>query len=163
MEDDTELDIPEGELPRIAAAFAEYFRHSKLTLPKSVRKRRKAGCIARKGWLIQYCFGKDERGEYLDFYSSHRMPGDDHRRLREDGRQEELPAMSTMIFFDPAVPGDEERARKASYAANQAIAKLLFEKGFTRFTLNMFLAEEPVPKEDSSDSEGAEGEPGKTR
>ena len=161
MEDDTELDISEGDLPRIAAAFAEYFRCSKLTLPKWVRKRRKAGFIARKGWLIQYCFGKDERGEYLDFYSSHRMSGDDHRRLREDGRQEELPAMSTMVFFNDAEPGDEERAMRESYARNQAVAKLLFEKGFTRFTLNMFLAMEPDPEKESGGAEGAEGEPAK--
>ncbi len=54
-----------NDLPRIAAAFARYFQHSKLTLPKSVPRRRKAGFIARKGWLIQYRFGKDEKGEYL--------------------------------------------------------------------------------------------------
>lgn len=161
MEDDTELDVPEDDLPRIAVAFAEYFRWSKLTLPKSVLKRRKRGVIRRKGWLIQYCFGKDERGEYLDFYSSHRMCGDDHRRLRADGRQEELPAMSTMVFFDDTVPGDKERALKESYARNQAIAKLLFEKGFTLFTLNMFLAVEPDPLKESGDAERAEEEPGK--
>ena len=67
--------------------------------------------------------------------------------------------MSTMIFYSG--PEDEESARKESYARNQAVAKLLFEKGFTRFTLNMFLAVEPDPRKEPGDAEGAEEEPGK--
>ncbi|HQR66231.1 MAG TPA: hypothetical protein PLB02_02445, partial [Thermoanaerobaculia bacterium] len=98
------------------------------------------GFIAKKGWLVQYLFGKDERGEYLDFYSSHRMCGDDHRRIRTDGSIENLEFMTTMYGWDPDDPDGRKKAEEENCRENRRIAEMLLAKGFDRFNLNMALA-----------------------
>lgn len=60
--------------------------------PEHVRER-KRGKIVEAGWAIWYLFGEDERGEYLDYYASHRMTNDRHLRIREDGAEEYLPTV----------------------------------------------------------------------
>lgn len=91
------------------------------------------------GWLIQYAFGCDEHGDYLDVYASHRMTNDRHVRLRPSGSVDQLPALSTlMAVLEPS--GDREQTEDAFYARNRAIAGSLIAKGFHRFTVNMLLA-----------------------
>ncbi len=110
-----------------------------LPLPRRALATRSAGVIAKKGWLIQYLFGKDEKGEYLDVYSSHRHPGDDHVRLRPDGSTEQLEFMTSMMFYDADEPDGFRKAEEELYRRNREIARQLVEKGFNRFTLNMAL------------------------
>ncbi len=73
--------------------FAERFANWDITLPAENIRQRTTGHIEKKGWLIQYCFGHDENGEYLDYYASHRMTDDEHIRLCADGSQIELAAL----------------------------------------------------------------------
>ena len=65
----------------IAETFAKRFTHWKLTLPEENLKNRSSGHIQNSGWLIQYCFGIDETGEYLDYYAAHRMTDDSYSTL----------------------------------------------------------------------------------
>ncbi len=122
----------------IARRFAETFATWELTLPRRNLERRTPGFLNRKGWLIQYCFGEDERGRYLDYYAAHRMTDNDHVRNREDGTCEDLPALGGGYFY--ARPEDEKEARRKSAERNRAVAQTLVDKGFTKFTLNMSLA-----------------------
>ena len=123
----------------IADIFAKRFAHWEIILPEKDIKTRSGGYIQCAGWLIQYCFGKDGRGlEYLDYYAAHRMTDDSHRRIYEDGREESLPALSSMYL----VSDDPVKAKeiKDDYEArNRKVVELLSEKGFDKFTLNMFL------------------------
>ena len=139
---------------RIASVFAEHFTRWNLVLPKTAVKRRKAGAIKKQGWLIQYCFGRDERGEFLDYYAAHRMTSDSHVRIRHDGTVEDLPAMSEFMFFDEG--DDIEKVKEKYYAENRAIARLLFEKGFHCFSPNMALHAGLV---DTTEPEEAESGP----
>jgi hypothetical protein len=122
----------------IARRFAETFATWEFTLPRRDLARRTPGFISRKGWLVQYCFGEDERSRYLDYYAAHRMTDDDHVRIREDGTTEVLPAISG--FYCCSGPEGQKEARRRSAERNRAIAQTLVEKGFTKFTLNMSLA-----------------------
>ncbi|HQR67054.1 MAG TPA: hypothetical protein PLB02_06645, partial [Thermoanaerobaculia bacterium] len=63
----------DSALGRIPETFKHQFGPYVLPLPRKAQATRSPGFIAKKGWLVQYLFGKDERGEYMDFYSSHRM------------------------------------------------------------------------------------------
>ena len=123
----------------IADIFAKRFAHWGIILPEGDIKARSGGYIQYAGWLIQYCFGRDEMGlEYLDYYAAHRMTDDSHRRIYEDGREESLPALSSMYL----VSDDPVRAKqlKDDYEErNRKVVELLSEKGFDRFTINMFL------------------------
>ena len=66
-----------------------------ITLPPEHVREKRRGKIVESGWAIWYLFGSDERGEYLDYYASHRMTDDRHVRTREDGTEECLPAISS--------------------------------------------------------------------
>lgn len=60
----------------IADTFSKHFSHWDITLPEKDLKKRSNGYIQKAGWLIQYCFGEDDKGEYLDYYAAHRMTDD---------------------------------------------------------------------------------------
>ncbi len=96
--------------------------------PEDVRERRR-GKILAAGWAIWYLFGSDEGGGYLDYYACHRMTGDRHVRIRENGDEENLPAVVSMrpVSRDP-----EENARLEAehLAENRRVARMLEEKGF---------------------------------
>ncbi len=109
--------------------FRRDFGHWGIALPPEDVGERRRGRILAAGWAIWYLFGSDGRGEYLDYYASHRMTSDCHVRIYEDGREESLPTVSTMC---PASRDPEEDARLAAehLAENRRAAGMLEEKGF---------------------------------
>jgi len=119
--------------------FAKHFAHWKIVLPEENIKNRQGGYIQHGGWLIQYCFGKDETDlEYLDYYAAHRMTDDSHMRIYEDGKQEPLPAITSMyLISDDPVKAKQLKDKYEEH--NRQVVGLLNEKGFDKFTINMFL------------------------
>jgi hypothetical protein len=123
----------------IADIFAERFAHWEIILPEDDIKNRRGGYIQYAGWLIQYCFGIDEIGvEYLDYYAAHRMTDDSHIRIYEDGREESLPSLSSMYLVSDD-PVKAKRLKDEYEEHNRNVVGLLKEKGFDKFTINMFL------------------------
>jgi hypothetical protein len=96
--------------------------------PEEVRERRRDK-IVEAGWAIWYLFGEDERGEYLDYYASHRMTDDRHVRIYEDGTEELLPAVSTFRFLS-ADPEEDARLVAEYLEHNRRVGRMLEEKGF---------------------------------
>ncbi len=81
------------------------------------------------GWAIWYLFGEDKRGEYLDYYASHRMTDDRHVRIWEDGGTESLPTLGT--FRIASQDPEEDTRLKAEYLENnRRVGRMLKEKGF---------------------------------
>jgi hypothetical protein len=113
----------------IELAFATDFSHWGITLPPENVRERRRGKIVAAGWTIWYLFGHDERGEYLDYYASHRMTNDRHLRIYESGQVESLPAINSMRL---ASSDPEEDARlEAEHREEQSkVARILEEKGF---------------------------------
>ena len=116
-------------MSRIEERFRDHFAPWSISIPPGHVQQRRRGKIVEGGWAIWYLFGEDERGEYLDYYASHRMTNDRQIRLREDGTEEHLPIVSTL---HPASQDPEEEARLAAehLEENRRVAKLLEEKGF---------------------------------
>ncbi len=111
-------------------AFAEFFSPWGITLPPQDVRERRRGKIYAAGWAIWYLFGSDERGEYLDFYASHRMKGeDDHARIREDGSMEGLPAISSMRMVSKD-PEEDARLEAEHRQETLEVERMLEEKGF---------------------------------
>ena len=82
------------------------------------------------GDVVTYLFGQDERGEYLDFYMRHRIAGDQHIRIYEDGSSERLEVISP---FGPRIsddPDENERLRREDREEYQRIRAMLDAKGF---------------------------------
>lgn len=122
----------------IAYNFAKRFGPWDITLPDKNLKNRRKDYIHNAGWLIQYCFGEDEHGEYLDYYATHRMTDDSHVRIYEDGEEKELPALEGW-FLTSEDPEEAKRLESEHHEQNRKVLELLAEKGFDKFTINMYL------------------------
>ncbi len=114
---------------RIEAQFRESFSYWRLELPREAVQNRQRGKIVEAGWTIWYLFGADERGEFLDYYSSHRMTSDSHVRLYDDGRVEGLESLWEMRQSSND-PDEEERLKAEFWEHNERVARLLEAKGF---------------------------------
>lgn len=126
------------EMNAIAKGFANRFARWGIRLPEEDHAAARAGHLRSRGWLIQYLFGVDESGEYLDYYASHRMTEDEHVRLHGDGRSESLPVVIGM-YLSSGDPEEAKRLEQEHLHRNREVAEMLAAKGFGRFTLNMML------------------------
>ena len=119
--------------------FNKHFTHWEITIPKENMKTRQGGYIQHGGWLIQYCFGKDETDkEYLDYYAAHRMTDDSHMRIYEDGKEKSLPVLSSIYLLSDD-PVKAKQLKDEYEEHNRKVVGLLNKKGFDKFTINMLL------------------------
>ena len=89
--------------------------------------------ITQHGWTIwtRFDIGVEDGREHLDYYAMHRMTNDRHVRLYADGDEEDLPAMQEgYVIPQGATVAEQEAARDKYFSSNQAVEKLLEEKGF---------------------------------
>ena len=89
--------------------------------------------IVQRGWTIwtRFDIGAEDGRERLDYYAMHRMTNDRHVRLYADGEEEDLPAMAEgYVIPQGATVAEREEVRDKYFAYNQAVEKLLEEKGF---------------------------------
>ncbi|MCY3747920.1 MAG: hypothetical protein OXG64_01380 [Chloroflexi bacterium] len=114
---------------RIEEQFNQSFSYWRIQLPREDVENRQRGTIVEAGWTIWFLFGSDESGEYLDYYSSHRMTNDSHVRIYEDGRVELL---ESLWELRPTSDDPEENARLEDefWEHNERVARVLEEKGF---------------------------------
>ncbi len=116
-------------MKEIESQFNQRFSHWEIRLsPEDIELRRR-GKIVQKGWAIWYLFGSDERGEFLDFYASHRMTNDDHVQIYADGQTESLPPIAEFRLCSQD-PKEDARLQAEYFAENQRVSRLLEEKGF---------------------------------
>ena len=115
----------------IAARFAGYFDRRQICLPEEALSTRQRGEIRSHGWSIQYLFGADQEGEYLDFFANHRMTNARHERIYASGAMQRLPTYEEFIVY-PAHATQEEREKidEAYQSHNAAVSELLRQKGF---------------------------------
>lgn len=112
--------------------------------------------IVQQGWTIWTLFnvGAGAGREHLDYYAMHRMTNDRHVRLYADGEEEGLPAIAESYAIPPGATEAEQEALQAKYfEENQAVEKLLEEKGFvmtdqahTSAAVNRYLQTHPDAK-----------------
>lgn len=116
-------------LRRIEERFKQAFSYWRIELPRTAVENRQRGTIVEAGWTIWFLFGSDERGEYLDYYASHRMTNDSHVRIDKDGRVESL---ESLWELRPTSDDPEENARLEDefWEHNERVAQLLEAKGF---------------------------------
>lgn len=95
---------------------------------------------------IRYVFGEDRNGAFLELYSFHRVWGDLHVRIHEDGTVEQLDVLETVVPVT-GDPGEDRRAVEEQNRRNQRLLKELDEAGLlsggpvpTSFEINAALA-----------------------
>ena len=116
-------------MTNIESKFNDSFSHWEIRLPPDALTQRKRGKIVKAGWAIWYLFGADERGDYLDYYASHRMTDDWHVRIYADGLCEDLPTIRGFRLCSEN-PEEDTRLEAEYYAENQKVSRMLDEKGF---------------------------------
>ena len=118
-----------GAMQAIERFFNDYFANWEICLPASELTVGDRGQIVKRGWTIWILYDSDEKGEYLDFYASHRMTNDRHVRIRSDGSHESLETISE-FYVTPKDPAEAEAAKREFYERNRGVDKMLREKGF---------------------------------
>ena len=118
---------------RLRQRFNRAFANWEIELPVDALSSGKVWLIVKRGWTIWTRFEVEpEHGrEHLDVYSMHRMTNDSHIRWYADGEAEHLPAVAEGYGYrEDATEAEKEAARARVLADNQAVEKLLKEKGF---------------------------------
>ena len=93
----------------------------------------KVWLIVQRGWTIwpRFDIDPDNGRKHLDVYSMHRMTSDSHFRWYADGETEDLPAIAwSYVMPEGATKAEMDALRDKFFADNQAVEKLLEEKGF---------------------------------
>lgn len=118
------------EMHEIEAKFNAYFKAWDIVLPPEDIAQRRRGKIVRAGWAIWYLFDTDAKGDYLDFYATHRMTDDRHVRIYATGEVDDsLPRIESVRRGSPD-PEENRRLQSEFDARNQAVAERLAAKGF---------------------------------
>lgn len=116
-------------MKEVESQFNNEFSHWDISLPADDLADRQRGKSVKAGWAIWYLFGSDARGEYLDYYASHRMTDDRHVRIYADGQRESLPTIQSMQLRSQD-PDEDARLEAEYFAENQRVARMLEAKGF---------------------------------
>lgn len=109
--------------------FNRSFETWRIELPKEAAENQRRGKIVRSGWTIWYLFGRDEAGDYLDYYASHRMTNDRHVRLYTDGSSKGLNSYRSMrrVSNDPE---EDRQLENEFWEHNERVSRELESKGF---------------------------------
>jgi hypothetical protein len=107
-------------MSKIHEVFADYFKNWGIKLPTDALEGRQPGEIRSHGWRIQYQFGTNDRGAFLDFYASHRMTNDRHWRIYDSGETEDLPVLWDMIVYPPNATTKQRRQAEREYQQHNA-------------------------------------------
>jgi len=127
-------------MKKIKEYFDDYFRTWEIVLsqddldshdPEMITQLHKAG------WTIWYRFGFQDGRWFMDFYASHRMTNDRHKRVWEDGNTEGLPVANDIQILT-GNPEEDKRRTAENRRQNQEVAALLAQKGF------VFTGKEPL-------------------
>jgi hypothetical protein len=118
----------DSNLPAIASAFAEYFSTWEIRLPKENLRERTPGEIQSHGWIIRFRFSEDSRGEFLDFYASHRMTNDRHQRLYADGTVEDLEALLDWVVYPPDANEEQRKEAERQYREHNERVQLELDR-----------------------------------
>jgi hypothetical protein len=114
-------------MKRVKKMFDREYRHWGITLPEEDLEARLAGEILKAGWMILYKFGRDDDGEYLWVFASHRMTNDRHYRIHESGRITSQPTTDFIIQRPGACPAENRASRRRTRTHNRAVNQM-FEK-----------------------------------
>jgi hypothetical protein len=121
----------------IPERFFKHFAAQGIHLPEDHLRERRKGSLPYGSGRIFFIFGEENGREFLEYYAHHRIGGDAHRRIYEDGSEECLDELSSWYAYNPDIPGDRERKEAEMKKKYQETLDDLARKG-------MF-DDEPVP------------------
>ncbi len=144
-------------MSRIKEQFDERFAPWEVALSADAIATKTAGSLRQQNGsgLIRYVFGNNSKGDYLEYYSFHRIGGDSHGRIYETGEYERLDTLQTMYFVSDD-PQETERNKSEMHERNQRLLADLEKTGLLSggpvpgsFQMNAYLttADRDEPKD----------------
>jgi hypothetical protein len=82
---------PAQYLEKIQTVFMKTFQGSDLKVPEENLRERTGSSIPWGSGRVMFIFGKEEGREYLEYYAHHRIGGDSHAKIFDDGETVSLP------------------------------------------------------------------------
>ena len=116
------------DLGKIQFVFACYFATQLIRLPEHDVKNRRKGKIFKGGWFVNYNFGKDDNGEFLDCLSVHRMTEDNLIRIRVDGTVEHFPTYISGMAVS-GNPEEDDKSEAEYYSKMRKYHELIESRG----------------------------------
>jgi len=116
----------------IQKKFRELFERHDLRIPDENLRDGTPGSLPYGSGRVMFAFGIDDAkggAGFMEYYAHHRIGGDSRGRIYEDGRHVRLPELSTMIVYNPDVPGDYERKKKENREEYERIMRELTDVG----------------------------------
>jgi hypothetical protein len=111
--------MPETRMQKAIESFEQDFARWSLHLPETDVAGRRSGTMQAAGWHVLYNFGRDSRGEFLDYYAALRDGADDavtddwHVRLYDTGERVPLPmVLEAYMYARDPTPEELVRARR---------------------------------------------------
>lgn len=118
-----------SNLEKIQGIFSEHFVRQNIHLPEENLRERKKGSLPYGSGRIFFIFGEENGREYLEYYAHHRIGGDSHTRIYDDGTEESLNELVSSYAYNPAVPGDKEIKEAQMKKEYQETLEDLMHKG----------------------------------
>ena len=117
-------------ISRIKKLFEEHLEAWEVVLPDDAVANKTPGSVRQKNGsgLVRYVFGSDSKGDYLEYYSFHRIWGDSHARIYESGEIEHLDTLATMYVVSDD-PQEAERNKAKMHEHNTKLMSDLEESG----------------------------------
>lgn len=116
-------------LEKIRQTFTQLFAKTNLRLPEENLRERRPGSLPWGSGRVLFVFGKEDGREYLEYYAHHRIGGDSHGKIADDGMHASLPVLCSAVCFNPEIPGDEEKKRREMEAEYRKTWEDLERKG----------------------------------
>ena len=124
-------------LQKIQDVFIRLFGHIPLKIPEDDLVQRRKGSMPFGSGRIFYIFDEEAGREYFEYYTHHRIGGEGHGKIYDDGECLDLPTLETMIVYNPNIPGDEKR--------EQAENEENYRKTLADLTTKGMFDSEPMP------------------
>ena len=130
--------VSEGKIS-IENCFNLRFRNWDIKLPEGAFESEEKGMIRRGPSCINYIFGQDEKGKYIEYYTMNRFTNDSHERIYENGETLVLPAKHDIIIYGAG--RTLEQAKEEFDRHNREVDESLEKAGLTDYCLcgNEFL------------------------
>ena len=112
-----------------ADRFKENFSKFRLRIPERNLIERSPGIITLNSRVVEFLFGRDSCGEYIEYYAVSRFSGDSHARIYEDGKMLELEALRPYTVTTNRQP-DLEKSKQQTRKINERILAELKTAGF---------------------------------
>lgn len=113
----------------IKRTFANRFLKWGILLDHAVINSQSVYVIQQEDWQIKFIESNDDKGGYLEFYTSSKKYGDTHFRIYESGELMELEALKENYLYDENIPGSKEASHEVYVSENKKIYEYLKSVG----------------------------------